>query len=81
MDRGCGSILELWDVARYLKLNCGSFWTSISHNSSSLESAKEGQDTSHCPGSQCVCPKQVAESTTCYTEEHLLQGQHRDRWG
>ncbi|MFQ6641231.1 hypothetical protein Gotur_014461, partial [Gossypium turneri] len=27
---------------------------SISHNSSSLESAKEGQDTSHCPGSQCV---------------------------
>ncbi|MBA0809352.1 hypothetical protein Gohar_025014 [Gossypium harknessii] len=49
MDRGCGSILELWDVTRYLKLNCGSFWTSISYNSSSLEPAKEGQDTSHCP--------------------------------
>ncbi|MFQ6657349.1 hypothetical protein Gotur_027075 [Gossypium turneri] len=54
MDRCCGSILEIWDVARCLKLNCGSFWTSISHNSSSLESAKEGQYTSHCPGSQCV---------------------------
>ncbi|KAG8492294.1 hypothetical protein CXB51_009817 [Gossypium anomalum] len=47
---------------------------SISHNSSSLESAKEGQDTSHYPGSQCVWPKQAAESTTCCTEEHSLQG-------
>ncbi|MFQ6652231.1 hypothetical protein Gotur_024195 [Gossypium turneri] len=53
---------------------------SILHNSSSLESAKEGQDTSHCPGSQCVWPKQAAEST-CSTEVHSLQGQCRDCWG
>ncbi|MFQ6641156.1 hypothetical protein Gotur_015454 [Gossypium turneri] len=35
MDRGCGSILELWDVARYLKLNStvlllsASYWMSL----------------------------------------------------
>ncbi|MFQ6665618.1 hypothetical protein Gotur_032299 [Gossypium turneri] len=90
MDRGCGSILEIWDVARCLKLNStvllpsadeSAAKQSTSHNSSSLESAKEGQDTSHCPGSQCVWPKQAAESTTCCTEEHSLQGQYRDCWG
>ncbi|MFQ6641029.1 hypothetical protein Gotur_016010 [Gossypium turneri] len=52
MDRDCGSILKIWDVARSLKLNCAPFWTAM-------------EDTSHCPGSQCVWPKQAAESTGC----------------
>ncbi|MFQ6641026.1 hypothetical protein Gotur_016009 [Gossypium turneri] len=29
MDRDCGSILKIWDVARFLKLNCAPFWTAM----------------------------------------------------
>ncbi|MFQ6653888.1 hypothetical protein Gotur_025081 [Gossypium turneri] len=80
----CCSLLEAeFDSAAAVRiiLDESAAKQSRSHNSSSLESAKEGQGTSHCPGSQCVWPKQAAESTTCCTEEHSLQGQYRDCWG
>ncbi|MFQ6657351.1 hypothetical protein Gotur_027075 [Gossypium turneri] len=54
---GCCSLLEAeFDSVAAVRiiLDESAAKQSISHNSSSLESAKEGQYTSHCPGSQCV---------------------------